>query len=461
MPRQIRMLPLQLMAGAFALALSAVSLADPAGKPVEEAGNAVAAGRAARPFTGDWNQTSMDNAKDLYMEGQKTFRFDTFGNEAFWGGKLELHKAIAGSANGGVGAGLSPKAALAAGLKVDMDMVPPAVATGIKSGAVDLNDPKNTLALLKANAVVGVKGVFDSAGKLTSVGISCASCHSTVDDAFSPGIGHRLDGWPNRDLNIGAVIAMAPNLQPLADALKVDVPTVKKVVTAWGPGKYDAQLTNDGKGFTPDGKTAGTLLPPAYGLAGINLHTYTGWGSVPYWNIYVAHTQMHGSGSLYDDRLNDKKKFPLAAANKSGEPSGQPDLISGKLAGLHMYQLAIPAPKPAEGSFNATAAARGQVLFNGKAQCASCHVPPLYTEPGENLHTPAEIGIDSFLADRSPTGKYRTTPLRGVWSRAKGGYYHDGRFENLDAVVGHYDNHLDLKLTAAEKKDLVQFLLSL
>ncbi|HYE80450.1 MAG TPA: hypothetical protein VEI97_20950, partial [bacterium] len=304
---RLRIQPLGAVALAIALATAVASDAKP--KETAPAAREIKGPTTAPKFQGDWAATSERNAEDLYREGQRIFRFDSFGSEAFWGGKLKLHQAIAGSKHGGVGAGLSPKAALDAGLKVDMEMVPKPVAEGIKAGRMDLNDPANTLTLLKANAVVGVKGVF-SGERLTGVGITCALCHSTVDDAFAPGIGHRLDGWPNRDLNVGAVIAMAPDLKPLADFLQTDVATVKKVVTAWGPGRYDAELTNDGKGFTPDGKTAATLLPPAYGLAGVNHHTYTGWGSIPYWNVYVGHTQMQGSGSLYDARLNDASKFP-------------------------------------------------------------------------------------------------------------------------------------------------------
>jgi hypothetical protein len=230
----------------------------------------------------------------MLAEGMQTFRFDTFGSEDFWGGKLKLHQAIQGEKHGGTGAGLSPKKALELGLKVDMDAVPKEVATGIKSGKVDLNDPANTLALLKANAVVGVTGFFETDGKsLKSVGIQCALCHSTVDDKFMPGIGRRLDGWPNRDLDIGAIVALAPNLQPYAEMLQVSEAEVKKAITAWGPGKFDAELNLDGKAFRPDGKTAATLNPPAFGLAGVNNHTWTGaWGTVSYWNAYVGNLEM-------------------------------------------------------------------------------------------------------------------------------------------------------------------------
>src|SRR5215468_1951244 len=222
--------------------------------------------------------------QDLVSEGRQTFRFNTFGDEAFWGDTLHLNQAIAGAANGGVGPGLSPKQALALGLKVDVDALPESVQQGILDGTVNLDDPATTLALLKLNAVVGVKGIFDSNGNLSSVGIECALCHSTVDNSLAPGIGHRLDGWANRDLNVGAIIGLAPNLQPFATLLHTDVATVQNVLNSWGPGKFDAELLLDGKAFQPDGRSAATLIPPAFGLAGVNLHTWTGWGSIPYWN---------------------------------------------------------------------------------------------------------------------------------------------------------------------------------
>jgi hypothetical protein len=400
-------------------------------------------------------------ATRLVNQGRQIFRFDTFGDEQFWGGSLKLHRAVAGAANGGVGPGLSPKAALGAGLKVDVDALPPELQQALARGEVDLDDPAVTLALLKLQAVVGVTGFFDSSGGLRSMGIQCALCHSTVDDSFAPGIGHRLDGYAARDLNVGAIVSLAPDLRPVARLLGTDVATVKKVLAAWGPGKFDAELFLDGKGFRPDGKTAATLIPPAYGLAGVNLHTYTGWGSVPYWNAFVANLEMHGQGVFYDPRLDNAKQFPVAARNRSGHVTNSPDLITPKLAALHFYQLALAAPKPPDGSFDPAAAARGARLFRGKAECATCHVPPLFTEPGWNLHTPAEIGIDRFQADRSPTHRYRTTPLKGLWAHQKGGFYHDGRFATLGAVVDHYDRFFELGLTPREKQDLAQYLKSL
>ena len=406
------------------------------------------------------------NADRMLAEGLHTFRFDTFGSEDFWGGALALHNAIQGEKFGGVGSGVSPKQALELGLKVDMDAVPAEVAAAIKAGQVDLDDPANTLLLLKANAVVGVTGFFGLDGKsLRSVGIQCALCHSTVDDAFMPGIGHRLDGWPNRDLNIGAIVASAPNLSAFTTMLQTDVTTVKKVLNSWGPGKFDAQLNLDGKTFRPDGKPAATLNPPAFGLAGVNNHTWTGsWGTVSYWNAYVANLEMHGKGTFYDPRLDDAAKYPVAARTRQGHQQSSEDRITAKLPALHFYQLALATPEPPAGAFDPTAAQAGKVIFEGKAQCARCHVPPMFTEPGWNMHTAEEIGIDDFQASRAPDGRYRTAPLRALWSTEKihkGGFYHDGRFATLDAVVDHYDRHFGLTLSAPEKHDLIEYLRSL
>ena len=401
------------------------------------------------------------HARRMIEEGRQFFRFDTFGSEAFFGDALQLHRAIAGEKNGGVGGGVSPKTALAVGLKVDADALPTALKRQIAAGRVDLDDPATTLALLKLNAVVGLTGVFDGAGTIKSLGAQCALCHSTVDDSFAPGIGKRLDGWANRDLNIGLIVSLAPNLTPFTDLLGVDVATVKAVLNSWGPGRFDAVLDKDGKAFRPDGGQAGTLIPPAFGLAGVNLHTWTGFGSVPYWNAYVAVTEMHGSGTFFDARLNNADQYPVAARTGAGNTRGTPDRVTSKLAALHFYQIAIPAPKAPAGSFNKAAAERGKDIFNGKAKCATCHVPPLFTEPGHNLHTPEEMGVDSFQADRSPTHMYRTAPLAGLWSHQKGGFYHDGRFATLSKVVDHYDSHFGLGLWGSEKNDLIEYLKSL
>lgn len=436
--------------GALALVLVFLARA-PIGSAAEPAA------RPATPFDG----VIAKNAEDMMAQGRQIFRFDTFGSEAFWGDTLQLHKAIAGEKNGGVGAGVSPKTALSVGLKVDADALPDALKQQLKEGKVDLEDPATTLALLKLNSVVGVTGRFDDKGTIRSMGLQCAFCHSTVDDSLAPGIGKRLDGWAARDLNVGMIVSLAPNLKPFSDLLGVDVPTVKKVLTSWGPGRFDAILDKDGKAFRPDGKQAGTLIPPAFGLAGVNLHTWTGFGSVTYWNAYVAATELHGSGTFFDARFDNKEQYPVAAKSGSGNTRGKPDLVSSKLAALHFYQLAIPAPKPPAGSFNADAATRGKEIFNVKGQCATCHVPPLFTEPGHNLHSPSEMGVDSFQADRSPTHMYRTAPLAGLWSHQKGGFYHDGRFASLGDVVDHYDRLRKLSLTEQEKRDLIEYLKSL
>src|SRR5216683_2186982 len=361
-------------AAALALACACKTAGMQEGTQDRGTGSASASGQAA---------IVEENARQMLAQGREVFRDDTFGSEDFFGGSLGLHRAIAGQKNGGVGGGVSPKTALSVGLKVDAERVPAPVASGIKSGAVSLDDPANTLALLKANAVVGVKGIFQG-DRLTSLGITCAFCHSTVDDSFAAGIGRRLDG----------------------------------------------------KAFRPDGKAAATLLPAAFGLAGVNLHTYSGWGSVTYWNAYVANNEMYGKGFFFDPRLDDREKFPVAARARFGHrQSPGDDRITSKLAALHFYQLAIPAPSPPDGSFDRAGAGRGKAIFEGRARCATCHVPPLYTEPGWNMHRGSEIGVDDFQSARSPDGRYRTTPLRGLFTRKKGGFYHDGRFADYAAVI--------------------------
>ena len=402
-----------------------------------------------------------ENAQRMIEEGRQTFRYDTFGDEVFWGDTLQLHQAIAGEALGGVGPGVSPNMALEVGLKVDMDALPADLVEQVQAGEVDLDDPATTLALLQINAVVGVTGFFDDAGNIQSIGIQCALCHSTVDDAFAPGIGHRLDGWANRDLNVGAIINLAPDVTAFTELLGVDEATVREVLNSWGPGKFDAELVVDGRAMRPDGESGATLLPPAYGMAGVNLHTWTGWGSVTHWNAFVANLEMHGQGTFFDPRLDDADQFPVAAAAGLGNLRNDPDLITPKLAALQFYQLAIPAPDPPEGSFDAEAAARGEALFNDKAQCATCHVPPVFVEPGWPMHTAEEIGIDDFQSSRSPDGHYRTSPLAGLWAHQTGGFYHDGRFATLQDVIGHYNVQFQLGLTAEEISDLEQYLLSL
>jgi hypothetical protein len=418
-----------------------------------------------KPGTDDSEANVNAYAREMISQGREIFRHDTFGSEAFWT-RTRLHEVIGGTHNGGVGDGITPSKALDVGLKVDLTRLPQGVLPLLQAGSMRLSDPAVTLALLKADAVVGLKGFFDKDGKrLTGLGVTCALCHSTVDDSLRHGIGRRRDGWPNRDLNIGAIVALAPDLTAFTQAIGVDDATVRKVLNAWGPGKYDAELIFDGKGFRPDGKTAATLLPAAFGLAGVNSHTWTGsWGSVSYWNAYVANTQMHGQGTFYDPRLANKQKYPTPAAGALANKRDGEDRITGKLAALHFYQLSLPTPKAPAGAFNREAANRGEGIFKGKAKCAGCHVPPLYTEPGYNLHTPAEIGIDDFQASRSPDGRYRTEPLRALWETNKihkGGFYHDGRFATLLDVVNHYDRHFASRLSEQEKADLIEFLKSI
>jgi hypothetical protein len=402
-----------------------------------------------------------NNVQQMLRQGQEVFRFDTFGDEEFWGDTLKLHQAIEGAKAGGVGPGLSPSAALGLGLKVDADALPASLIAQLKQGKINLNDPAVTVALLKLNSVVGVTGQFDQRGKLKSVGIQCALCHSTVDNSLAPGIGRRLDGWANRDLDVGSIIAFAPNLEPIAELLGTDQVTVRTVLHSWGPGKFDAELSLDGKAFRPDGKTAAVLIPPAFGLAGVNLHTWTGWGSVPYWNAFVANLEMHGKGNFFDPRLDDAEQFPVAAKAHFGHTTNATDLITPKLDALHLYQLDIKAPAPPRKSFDEEAAERGKEVFNGAGKCASCHAPPLYTEPGWNMHTGNEVCVDEFQANRSPDKRYRTAPLNGLWTHTKGGFYHDGRFPTLLAVVQHYDRCFGLGLGDREKADLVEFLKSL
>ncbi len=392
------------------------------------------------------------SAQDTLTRGRQIFRHDRLGSHTFFSRSLKLHRGLRE---------IGPATALAVGVKVDSEALPAAVLQAIQDGTIDLEDPANTVALILAGAVVGVRGKQASNGKLFEVGVTCAFCHSTVDDSVAPGIGKRLDGWANRDLNVGAILSLAGNLRPLADHLGVDVETVRAVLASWGPGKFDAHLNLDGKAFRPDGASAAVLIPPAFGLAGVNLATYTGWGSVSFWNALVANLEMGGKGRFFDPRLQDAEKFPLAAAAGLGDVSDDPDVITSKLAALHVYQLSLPAPAPPAGSFDIEAAARGEALFLGRAACADCHVPPLYTEPGWNLHPAEDIGIDDFQSNRSPTGAYRTTPLKGLWTHTQGGFYHDGRFPTLLDVVDHYDSFQGLGLSQTEKADLVEFLLSL
>jgi mono/diheme cytochrome c family protein len=371
-----------------------------------------------------------DNAQ-LIAEGKQTFRFDTFGDETKWTDALHMDQVIST---------VDPTTALSVGLKVDSEAVPPDVVAGIQAGTVSLTDPATTIALLKLNAVVGVKGtVTNVAGKdtLTRVGFTCALCHSTVDNSFAAGIGKRLDGWPNRDLNVGAIVALSPAL----DA------ATKDVFNSWGPGKYDPR-------FNFDGLNGPQVIPPAYGLQGVNKITATGDGDdIAYWNRYVGVTQMGGHGTFADARIGVNVK------------NGTDDLISSKLSGLQAYQLSLPAPAPPAGSFDAAAAARGQALFAGAAKCATCHSGPEFTDANTRLHPasdsmgePEPGGAPSY-ASRSATKQYRTAPLKGVWQHPP--YFHNGSAATLDAVVSTYNTRMSLGLNANQRADLVQYLKSL
>ena len=421
------------------------------------------------------------NSKEMIAQGRQVFRFDTFGDEAFWGGRLQLQQAVST---------LSPRAALSLGLKVDSDTLPASVIAAIKTGMVNLDDPAVTLQLIKQNAVLGVIGFFNN-NSLSSIGFTCAVCHSTVNDSIAPGIGQRIDGLANRDLNLGAIVASAPNLQPFVELLKlapqdagITVDDVRKVLKGWGPGKFDAELFLDGKASNPQQITNGvvtdtnvsgaTLLPNARGLSGHNLHTWTGgWGTVTYWNALVANLELHGVGTFFDERFDNANQFPIAAAARLGHVSTDPDhdQITGKLAALTFYQLALPAAQPRPGvDFDPAAAALGDVLFSGKANCNSCHHEPLWTEPGWNQHSASELKIDGFEADRAPGHAYRTMNLAGIFIRErgmfifpqnKGRFYHDGRFKTLLDVVNSYNDRFSLGLTDAEKQELVEYLKSL
>ena len=422
-----------------------------------------------------------ENAKSLIDEGRHVFRFDTFGDEAFWTDQLHMEQAVAG---------IAPQTALALGLKVDDEALPQAVLDAIRMGKVNLADPAVTLGLIKQNAVVGVVGTFQG-NKLVKVGFTCALCHSTVDNSIAPGIGKRIDGLANRDLNVGAIVAAAPNLQPIVDLLRlapqdaaITANDVRSVLRSWGPGKFDAEIFLDGKAVNPQQTTNGvetatnvpgaTLIPNAYGLPGHNLHTWTGgWGTVTYWNAFVAVNELHGIGTFFDERFDDATQFPIATAAKLGHVSVDPDSdqVTSKLPSLHFYQLALPALKPRAGvDFDADAAKRGDELFSGKANCNSCHHEPLWTEPGWNQHTAEEMKIDSFEADRSPGHAYQTMNLASLFVRErglfmfpgnKGRFYHDGRFSTLLDVVNSYDQRFNLELTDQEKRDLVEYLKSL
>ena len=368
----------------------------------------------------------------LADRGKQIFRFETFGDETKWTDQLHMNQVIA--------AAVDPTTALAVGLKVDAEALPPAVVQGIQNGSISLTDPATTIALLKLNAVVGVKGTVETvngADTLTHVGITCALCHSTVDNSFAPGIGKRLDGWPNRDLNPGAIIALSP-------ALGSDL---KAVFNSWGKGKYDPR-------FNLDGKNGPAVIPPAFGLFGVHKVTFTGDGDrIAYWNRYVAVTQMGGHGTFSD---------PRTGVNVT---NGTDDLVSDKLDALEAYQLSIAAPAPPAASFDPAAAERGRQVFEGVGRCSTCHSGPKFTDANERLHPvtdsvaePEPNGAPSYAA-RSATKEYRTSPLRGVWQHAP--YFHNGSAPTLDAVVQAYNTRMALGLSASQMADLVQYLKSL
>ena len=359
-------------------------------------------------------------------DGQGIFRFDTFGDETFWTDTLRMHEVIRTA--------VSPATALAVGLKVDASALPAEVKAGIANGTIDLNSPATTVALLKLGAVVGVVGEVDANNTLTRVGVTCALCHSTVDNSFASGIGERLDGWPNRTLNVGAIVALSPALTPAQ----------KAVYNSWGPGMYDPR-------FNIDGKTMPVVIPPAFGLRHVKKEIYTGDGPVSYWNAYVAITQMHGHGHFTDSRIGVDVNNP-------------PDLVSSKLEALRVYQFSLDAPAPVPGNFDADAAQRGKQVFYGVAKCSSCHLGDAFTDVNANrLHTAAEVGQDPAYAERSATKLYRTTPLRGLWHppQLAGPYFHDGNAPTLDAAVGHYVQLLGLSLTPRQRADLVEYLKTL
>lgn len=370
----------------------------------------------------------------LVAQGKTVFRFDTFGDETFWTDTLRLHEVIRTS--------VSPRTALSVGLKVDADTLPAQVKADLQAGRINLDDPAVTVTLLKLGAVLGVIGQVDASNNLTRVGVTCAICHSTVDNSFATGIGKRLDGWPNRDLNVGAIVALSPALTAAQ----------KAVYNSWGPGKYDPR-------FNFDGKNQPVVIPPAFGLREVRRELYTGDDTVSYWNAYVAVTQMHGRGRFVDGRIG---------VNVNNTP---PDRVTlGVLRALRAYQFSIDKPAPRASDFDAAAAERGRVVFNGAGQCSTCHTGRLFTDITDGrLHAPSEVasepepnGAPSYSL-RSVSRMYRTTPLRGLFNppQLQGPYFHNGVAPTLEAVVDRYTAKRNLSLTSAQRADLVQYLKSL
>jgi len=383
---------------------------------------------------GGGSQQTQDSTADaeLVEQGRQIFRFDTFGDETQWTDTLRMHEVIATA--------VDPVTALSVGLKVDAEALPEAVKQGIVDGSVDLESADTTIALLKLDAVVGVKGTVETVNghdTLTRVGITCALCHSTVDDSFASGIGKRRDGWPNRDLNPGAIIALSPAL---------DAKT-KLVYNLWGPGKYDPR-------FNQDGQNGPQVIPPAYGLQGLHRITSTGDGDdIAYWNRYVAVTQMGGHGTFSDRRIG------------VNVTNGRDDRVTDKLPALQAYQLTLPAPAPPPGSFDPAAAERGKALFNGKGTCATCHTGDEFTDANARLHPPTDVvsepepnGAPSY-ASRSATKQYRTAPLRGLWQHPP--YFHNGTAATLEDVVRTYNVRRSLGMSEEQIADLAQYLKSL
>jgi hypothetical protein len=385
------------------------------------------------------NQTAgraRDDGDRHQRNGQAIFRYDTFGDEQLWTDVLRMHEVIAT---------VPPATALSVGLKVDVEALPRKLVAALRAGRVDLNDPAVTVELLRLNAVVGVRGKVDDAGNLESVGITCALCHSSVDNSFTKGIGRRLDGWANTDLNVGAIVALSP---------AIDEPT-KAEFNAWGPGKYDPRhhAFNGTALVALNSPSLPIVIPPIYGLKGVGFETFSGDGPISYWNSYVGVGQMGGKGNFSDPRIGVFIRQT-------------PDLVTPKLGALLDYQLSLRTPEPPRHSFNRSAAWRGQRLFFKDAGCATCHQPPNFTDvrsgPSRRtpfLHDPAAVGMDPAYAARTATMKYRTTPLRGLWQHAP--YFHDGSAPDLLAVVNHYNQQFKLNLTDRQKADLVEFLKSL
>lgn len=393
----------------------------------------------ARPKTGDplRSDAVLRAASELISEGRYSFRYETFGDEAFWGGTLGLHRAIAGDAEGGLGPGVSVETARAFGLKFDAEALSPALIAKFTQGRAGAGGAKEFLQLLELDAVVGLTGFFDGERRLVSVGVQCALCHSTVDDGVAPGVGHRLDGWANRDLNVGALLSLAPNLAPFTALTQADDAALRRLFRAWGPGKLDAPLVLDAQRVDLARPAPPRLIPPVFGLAG------------------ATTLQLHGRGLFVDPREREAVKLAIAADAGFTAQRLAPDLVTPRLAALHVYQVMLRPPSPLPGTVSLQAATRGKALFEGKARCARCHVPPLFSEPTRTLHAARELGFDE------PDARWPTARLAGLFTHHKGGFYGDGRFPTLEAVVKHYDQALRLELSASEQVDLVAYLKSL